>query len=164
MAQAQIRYITGGAALYAVMERLQVGTLDRIRDGGYSATGDLARSVGFDITEGPDNVSGTLSALDYWQFVGNGRGPGRCPPLSPLLRWVRAKGLASDDEQVERIARALQVKIGREGTAAHRKGGRNEFDLAIEDIQEDVDGVLDAHLQDIENATITQFNNSFRAA
>lgn len=40
-------------------------------------------------------------------------------PIEPLVEWVKLKGFAKNEGSRRRIARAVQIKIARKGTAAH---------------------------------------------
>ena len=52
----------------------------------------------------------------YAEAVEHGRRPGRMPPFEPIFMWVWLKIPAGSLEETARIARAVQRKIGREGT------------------------------------------------
>ena len=53
----------------------------------------------------------------YTYFSDRGRGPGKRPPVAPLLEWVRFKGIEKDSKKALGIAFAIANKIAREGTS-----------------------------------------------
>ena len=70
-------------------------------------------------------VSGTVEALDYWKYVGNGRGPGAMPPVDKIQVWIDARGL-------DLSAWAVAKSIAQRGTVDHRRGNKNVFEVAHE--------------------------------
>lgn len=53
-------------------------------------TGDLYNSI--KVTFNPQSDEITVSMLDYWRYVNEGRKPGKYVPIKPLMAWIRAKG------------------------------------------------------------------------
>ncbi len=53
-------------------------------------TGALYNSIDVTFNEGENEI--VVSMLDYWQFVNDGRKPGKYVPIKPLMAWIRAKG------------------------------------------------------------------------
>jgi hypothetical protein len=53
-------------------------------------TGALYNSI--QVSWNPDTQNVTVEMLDYWQYVNDGRRPGKYVPIKPLMRWIRAKG------------------------------------------------------------------------
>jgi hypothetical protein len=53
-------------------------------------TGNLYNSIEVNYDAGDDKIVVTM--LDYWQFVNDGRKPGKYVPLKPLMEWIRHKG------------------------------------------------------------------------
>lgn len=51
----------------------------------------------------------------YLEFLNRGRGLGKQPPLSRLIKWVRNK-FGLDEKQAKKSAFGVAVKISREGT------------------------------------------------
>jgi len=39
---------------------------------------------------------------DYWKFVEEGRTSGKRPPIEPIIKWIRAKGLVSASQLSQR--------------------------------------------------------------
>lgn len=81
------------------------------------ATGDWIDSV--EVRRETSSVD--IWALDYTEWLVQGRKPGKKPPITPLIRWVEAKLGASGDE-AKGIAFAVANKIAKEGTDYHPEG------------------------------------------
>lgn len=78
------------------------------------------------------------AGADYVEIIGDkafvwiekGRGPtkqgsgttGEETLREKLVRWIKAKGIETDEKEVTRMSWALATKIHREGTALHRAG------------------------------------------
>lgn len=61
---------------------------------GKNATGRTARSIQTTALAGPTFAVGTLSMNEEWKYVGNGRGPGKPPPIPNIQQWINARGLS----------------------------------------------------------------------
>lgn len=73
-----------------------------------------------------DNVI-KIDAPGYTKYLLNGRGPGKRPPMDPIVSWLKRKGLA------EKLYWAVSTKIMKEGT----KGtGREWYNEAMKEITE----------------------------
>lgn len=144
------------------LEGLEDDMRAKLASGGFDASGRLSRSIRSQVSGGPI-ASGFIEALGYWRYVGNGRGPGKMPPVSPLIAWAKSKGLAATDAQAQAIGWAVARNIAKEGSLDHQLKGRNQFELAIEEGQDRVDDLLGEFLKAADDAVISQFNNSFRA-
>lgn len=96
-----------------------------MRDRNLNAAGTTSRSIEVGAVGGRGIVQGTLVANDNWRYVGNGRGPGKFPPLDPLRAWIKARGLEISEY-------ALQRTIGLKGSRDYRKNNRNVFLDGIE--------------------------------
>lgn len=53
-------------------------------------TGNLYNSI--NVTYDKQGNEIVVSMLDYWQFVNDGRKPGKYVPIKPLMKWIRTKG------------------------------------------------------------------------
>lgn len=84
---------------------------------GQKATGDWEKSVSVEREE----YSVSIWALDYAEYLVNGRAPGGMPPIDPLKRWVQAK-LGVGGKEGESIAWAVAKKIEKEGTNIYPEG------------------------------------------
>ena len=65
------------------------------------ATGGLVESVNVKYNEGDESFS--VEMLDYWQYVNDGRKPGKYVPLEPLKKWIKAKGLKGRNKKTGRF-------------------------------------------------------------
>jgi hypothetical protein len=161
------RSISGKATLGAFMQDLAIDVrkrLDSRDDGpGYNASGRLQRSVSASVSD-ELAPTGTLYALSYWRWVGNGRGPGKMPPLDRLRQWALDKGLAQTDSEARSMAYVIAKNIAKDGSYDYQAGGTNVFSDAIQAGQPRVADVLSAFLRDEHNATVSQFNRAFKAA
>ena len=72
--------------------------VDRIREEakfrGKVASGRTLASLRTTVLASDTFLVATLSGADNWKYWGNGRGPGRMPPVGPLARWIANKGLS----------------------------------------------------------------------
>lgn len=128
----------------------------------FNASKALQRSLRSEVSDGI-TMTATLSALDYWRFVGNGRGPGKMPPSARLAKWALVKGLASTEAQARSIGYLIARNIAREGTLDYQLGGKNQAGEAIKAAQPKVEDVLKVFLRDIDKAEVSQFNKAFAA-
>jgi len=53
-------------------------------------TGSLYNSIEVNFDSENDKIVVTM--LEYWQFVNDGRKPGKYVPIKPLMEWIRHKG------------------------------------------------------------------------
>lgn len=159
----QLVFISGKAALQAFINDRRDGAVDRLQSGGYNASKKLANSIRTEVHSGPGYDAATLSALSYWKWVGNGRGPGKAPPLSNIMQWIRAKGMASTDQTIYRLGLAIRTKIAKEGTLDYQLGGKNVFRQEVIENQNAINPVLRAYLKDISNPLHSQMGQAFAA-
>lgn len=69
-----------------------------------------------------------LVIYSNWNFfwtLETGRGPGKMPPLDPILDWVQQRGIYSPDITPKSMAFLIARKIGREGSLLYRNGGNS---------------------------------------
>ena len=74
-----------------------------------SASGRLINSLTYSIVDTVEGILAQIKGEDYFEYIESGRKPGRIPPITPLLKWVRLKGLP------EASAYAIAKKIGKFG-------------------------------------------------
>lgn len=98
--------------------------VDRIReeaaDRGKVASGKTLASLRTSVLGSSAFVVGTLTGGEQWKFIGNGRGPGKMPPIQNIEQWIASKGLNLS-------AWAVGRKIAREGSRDFRLGRTNIF-------------------------------------
>lgn len=113
-----------------------VGALEKALPPQADASGELRDSIHFQIKRFGINYKFELLLADYYQWVDKGRKPGKQPPISSILKWVKDKRLViykgklqtkrkgklkkiSDDAKLSnRIAFAIARNIGKRGTKA----------------------------------------------
>ncbi|WP_421752923.1 hypothetical protein [Croceimicrobium sp.] len=69
-----------------------------------------------------------LVIYSNWSFfwtLETGRGPGKMPPIDPILDWVQQRGIYSPDVSPASMAFLIARKIGREGSLLYRSGGNS---------------------------------------
>ena len=158
-----IVFISGKAALSNFISGIQSEVSDRLSASNYNASGRLQRTLRSEVTEVPGATKAELFAAGHWKFVGNGRGPGKMPPVAPLVKWALSKGLAKDQTQAERIGYLVARNIAREGSLDHQLGGKNIFSEAILAARPKIDTVIRAFSRDIANPTAAEFKRTFAA-
>lgn len=63
-----------------------------------NATGELSESIRVTPVEFMGGIySIEIRMLDYWQWVDAGRKPGKQPPISKIIKWIKDKQLRLDD-------------------------------------------------------------------
>lgn len=90
---------------------------------GMRATGEWENSVEIQ----SDLTGARILANDYTEYLVNGRGPGKRPPISNLEKWVQAKMGLSGKEALG-AAFAIATKISKEGTTWYQSGGSDLID------------------------------------
>lgn len=164
---ADLKFISGKAALAQFIQGVQGEVSDKM-DGSdtfraFNASKRLKNSLSNEVTDQPGATRATLYALDYWKYVGNGRGPGKPPPSDRLIQWALDKGIATTDKQAKSIGIATAKKIGKEGTLDWKQGGKNVFGIAITNAAPKITGVLLAFAKDIPKPMVSEFKRTFAA-
>lgn len=77
----------------AVVQMLQI-----LQQSGKYASGNLARSLRYDVTETVEGLEVLFSGAEHAQYVDAGRRPGTYPPKGVLLDWMRLKGIPAKAE------------------------------------------------------------------
>lgn len=73
----------------------------------------------------------TLLTPSHIQFAKYGRGPGKMPPIKPLIEWVVKKGLADSPKEEEGTAWAIAMSIKNKGTKNWVPNAPNALQEAI---------------------------------
>ena len=94
--------------LNIIAEKVMHGLREILISKNINATGELSESITYKIS--PYSISITM--LEYGEFVDSGTKP-HSPPIEPLERWVKAKGLKISPW-------AVAAKIKKEGTKPNR--------------------------------------------
>lgn len=92
-----------------------------------SNTREAARSLR--VEYGKDFVRSI--GIFYLEFLDTGRGPGKFPPISPLIDWAKVK-FGANEEEAKQIAFAVSHKIKKLGTEIFRNNKKGiELDKKI---------------------------------
>lgn len=73
----------------------------------------------------------TLFTPSHVQFAAYGRGPGKKPPLDPILKWVSQKGIIIEGSDERGTAFAIQKSISKKGTKNWKPNAPNVIEEAI---------------------------------
>lgn len=57
------------------------------------ATGDLFNSVKYIIDINDNSIEVSISLLNYWKYIENGRKSGTWPPINKIENWIRVKNI-----------------------------------------------------------------------
>jgi len=108
---------------------------------GMKASGDWLESVE-DRTKG---LSGSIWALDYTEYLEDGRKPGKFPPIDKIKQWIIDKPIAYSDISLSSLAFLIARKISKEGWKRKDHGGVNLVSEVITParVQEIIDKVSD---------------------
>lgn len=79
----------------------------------------------------------TLLTPAHIQFAKYGRGPGKPPPIDPILEWVKKKGIIFSDTTAEGTAWAIAKSISKKGTSNYVPNAPNALEEAISKHQND---------------------------
>lgn len=109
------QFIISPELYIALGDQLKNNLVQELRRTKAIASGDLINSLKIDIEKTDDGAIISLAGNDYITFIEKGRKRGKYAPLKPLEKWVRAKGLATEQKKVTSIAFAINNKIKREG-------------------------------------------------
>lgn len=90
-----------------------------------ATTGGIFDRITTPVSSGTGYVTGMLETDDYWRWVGNGRGPGKMPPLDRIAGWLLRAG-------IEASPWAIAKSIAKRGTRNFRQGKTNIFTDAID--------------------------------
>jgi len=100
-------------------QALTEAMVEELQANGSYDTGDLAKSITYDIRTQGTTYQLVRSMLTYGIFVdqGDGRKGGKMPPVRPLIEWIKEKGIkVPGNLTVESFAFAIAKKIEKKGT------------------------------------------------
>lgn len=95
---------------------------------GHSNTGKLEDSLTWKLEGNKINIYG----VDYAKWVESGRQKEATPiPISALAKWVEQRAIVSGEDEIMRVAYAIQAKIFKEGSPTKKsfkfsKNGRRD--------------------------------------
>lgn len=77
------------------------------------ASGELADGMDYVIEIKDDHFTVWIEMATYWDYVENGRRPGKQPPVWKIYEWIQAKGIKpkNDLPGVESLSYAIQKSI-----------------------------------------------------
>lgn len=144
-------------ALERVLNEFADQFIQNARDGlqadGSIATGELYDSFEKIIEIGEDYYSVKISLADYWQYVNNGRKPGKFPPPPAIRNWIEVKPVNpyplpnGKTPSVQQLTFLISRKIANEGIEP-----TNFFDEAKEQTIRDFEQRIDlAIAEDVSN-------------
>ena len=112
-------------ALRDAINEVRALSIAEMQSRGKVATGRTMSTLSTVVSVTPGFVTGELQGESQWKFVGNGRAPGRMPPVAPLQAWVDAKGLSIS-------AWAVAKAIAKRGSKDFRDKKTNVFMEAMD--------------------------------
>lgn len=158
MDKAKMLALRGAMEKYG--EALVIEIVQQLKDAGKEATGNLAKSVDYELIEALDKISVGIVALPYFDFVDSGRRKGaKPPPTGPIIEWMKVKGIKGRNPKTGRfisqkstafaIARGIS-KNGIKPTNVVKKSLRKLkslqakllTDAAVEDMTKMIQGVF----------------------
>jgi len=97
----------------------------------------------------------TLETVAHVQFAKYGRGPGKAPPVDPILEWVKWKGIVKSDKEARGTAFAIAKSISKNGTKNWVPNAPNAIEEAVSNHIMDYykklnNFVIDTQYEDIE--------------
>lgn len=112
------KFIISPELYKALGEELKKNLVQELRRNKVIASGDLLKSIQFEVKQTPNGAVVSLDGNEYITYVDKGRKPGKYAPISALKQWIKAKGIAVDEAKVSSLAFAINNKIKRQGIKA----------------------------------------------
>ena len=106
-------------ALLKVGDELKATMIETLKKNGSYGKGDLGNSITYDVRTKEFNYQLIRTMLTYGIFVdrGDGRKPGKRPPVQPLIDWITFKKIpVPTGLTVKQFAFAIAHKIEKRGT------------------------------------------------
>lgn len=97
---------------------------------GHRATGQLIDTLENPVTDTSEGIAIEGKMNRYGLALEAKRQPGKPPPVSVLIKWIRTKGISSPKKTTRQIAFAIQEAIRREGiptTGRRTPNGKGSF-------------------------------------
>ena len=103
-------------------------------------------------------LSLTLITPAHVQFAKYGRGPGKPPPVEPIMKWLMQKGKISNPKDAKGAAVAIAKSIGKNGTKDYKANAPSAIEEAInEHLRYYIEKVNNKHVED----TIKKLDKSY---
>lgn len=113
-----------------------------IDEKGKTASGKTKRAIKNEIQLTASGVDQNFTAPSHWKYLGNGRGPGKPPPVQSIKDWLKNK------QGVQELnAYAIAKKIGKEGSRDYRLKRPNIFIEEVEGFAPKFTAVLSSGLR-----------------
>jgi hypothetical protein len=96
------------AALKKAMEKygeaLVIQIVQELKDADKVATGNLAKSIDYELVEALDKISINISGEKYLSVVDGGRRKGaKPPPTGAIIKWMKVKGIQGRNPKTGRF-------------------------------------------------------------
>ena len=103
--------------LYNFLEEVRTDFISQYNAKGMRASGYAADSLRVENKQKP-----RLVGAEYWAFLfsGQGRRPGRFPPVQNIIDWIEDKGITVEDS-INQTAFLIGRKIAQEGTEIYKR-------------------------------------------
>lgn len=121
MAELDIKWIRLTEVLNEFADRFIQNARDNLQANGSNASNNLYDSFEKIIEIGEDYYSVKISLADYWQYVNNGRKPGKFPPPPAIRNWIEVKPVNpyplsnGKTPSIEQLTFLIGRKIANEG-------------------------------------------------
>jgi hypothetical protein len=79
------------------------------------ATGNLIQSLDFKVIKDVDGLMLQILTAPYFQYVDEGRRPGKFPPIKPIKSWVKAKRIIVKNQTLDQTAFVIARSISQKG-------------------------------------------------
>ena len=138
----------------ALGDELKKNLIQELRRTKAIASGDLLKSIQFDVKATADGAVVSLNGNNYITYIDKGRKPGKYAPTSALRQWIKAKGIATENTKVNAIAFAINNKIKREGIKPRpvlERAYSNGLPMYDKIIDENLNQDLDVYLNEALN-------------
>lgn len=144
-------------------------------DGSNTTQSSLSNSIEFIVSKGENEISVSISLLEYWKYL-NGGTKAHWPPLSAIENWIRIKPVTPEVRDGGKLPTVKQLAFligramaglspnqanlknpegGTTGTHFFDRGAKTAYDTFIEDLQEainkDIDVIGDTLLLPLNN-------------
>jgi hypothetical protein len=127
---------------------LKEAFIEELLSQNHIATGEHIKSIKFQISQGSSGFELAFSSNNIIvdKALNNGTKAGRYVPISALMEWIEAKGIATGDKEVKSIAFAIRQKIFKEGTPTKNSQSKfnkkNWIDITIKNNKAEISSKL----------------------
>jgi len=124
---------------------------------GISNTGEARDSIRVEV----DGLTVRSLGVDYLEFLNRGRGPGKYPPPSNLVEWVRSKlGIT---ENAESVAFLIGRKIAEQGTGIFNNRSKGiELEDKIGDVKDKISDMIPALVKEQLTIGLNKYMKAFQ--